>query len=728
MAVERPTFHESWYRVAELRPRLLSGVKVYRQHYRGQLWYVLENPADSQYSRLSPAAYAFVGALDGRHTVAEVWQRCNKHQGDQAPTQGEAIQLLGQLHGMNLLYADLPPDTENLFNRNRKRVRREVLGYLSNLLFARIPLLDPDRLLDRWVPVVGLLFSWAGLILWLGLVVTGLSFVVSHLPELVDQSANVLDPGNLAFLYLALIVTKVCHEFSHAFACKRFGRLNRSGGEVHTMGVMFLVLVPLPYVDASSAWAFRRKWHRALVGMAGIMAELAIAAIAAIVWTRTSPGTLHSVMYNIIFVASVSTLLFNGNPLLRFDAYYVLSDLIEIPNLSQRAKSYLYYLGKRYLWGLKKTQNPAYSVGERFWFVFFGIVSTAYRVYISIRILLFLNNRLPEQFFILVPLLALSALVAWLLVPLWQFLRLLCTGPELHRQRVRAVAATLLVLAALIVGLGLIRAPHRWRVEGVVEPQELAVVYAETDGFMIDSLPTESPALPDGPPLVSAISPELESQRQRLGAEKQALIVRRRLAELQEVAAGQILDEQIRALDEKIARVERDLTSLNLPAPVAGTWVAPNIERLGGTYVRRGQSLGFVGSLDDLVIRATAGQNLAAMLLDEAEARVEIRPRGRPDIELTGRIEKIFPAGQDTLPSAALGYAAGGHVATDPADPQATQTAERFFEVRIKPSGHASAQLLTGQRVVARIALRPKPLAVQWWQTARRLFQRRFRI
>jgi len=118
------------------------------------------------------------------------------------------------------------------------------------------------------------------------------------------------------------------------------------------MGVMFLVFFPLPYVDASTAWAFRSKWHRAITGMAGVMAELAVASVAAIIWAQTSTGTLHIIAYNVIFVASVSTVLFNGNPLLRFDAYYVLSDLIEIPNLAQRSKNYLYYLVKRYNWGV----------------------------------------------------------------------------------------------------------------------------------------------------------------------------------------------------------------------------------------------------------------------------------------------------------------------------------------------------------------------------------------
>ena len=225
--------------------------------------------------------------------------------------------------------------------------------------------MDPDHFLERWIGIVGWLFSWVGLALWLMIMVTGLYFVIGNIRELIYQSSDVLAPDNLVLLYLSMVIIKVCHEFGHGFACKRFGRFNGSGGQVHVMGVMFLVFVPLPYVDASTAWAFRRKWHRAIVGMSGVMVELMGAAIAVIIWANTSTGTLHIIAYNIIFVASVSMLLFNGNPLLRFDAYYVLSDLLETPNLSQRAKSNLYYLVKRYIWGLNKIQNRYKTIGSR---------------------------------------------------------------------------------------------------------------------------------------------------------------------------------------------------------------------------------------------------------------------------------------------------------------------------------------------------------------------------
>ncbi len=728
MAVDRPTFHEAWYRIADLRPRLLSGVNIRRQYFRGQLWYILENPANSEYARIAENAYRFIGALDGRKTVAQLWQLCNEQLGDGAPTQGEVIQLLGQLHAMNLLYVDLPPDAEGLLNRYNRRIQRQVLNYLANVLFLRIPLIDPDAFLERWVGVLGSVFSWTGFCLWMVLLVAGLASAISNSSELFAQSADVLAPSNLFLLYLAFVIVKIFHEFSHAFACKKLGQLNRSSGEVHGMGVMFLVLFPVPYVDASSAWAFRSKWHRAVVGMAGVMAELAAASIAAILWAQTSTGTMHIIAYNVIFVASISAILFNGNPLLRFDAYYVLCDLLEIPNLAQRSRNYIYYLVKRYVWDLKKLQNPAYSRGETFWFIVYGPTSIVYRIYISIRILLFLNRRLPEELFILVPLLAIAAIVGWLVAPLARFIRYLATGPELARHRRRAVLSTVCSLCMATFLTGLIRMPDHYRIEGIVEPAQLALIHAESDGFVIDFLPSESIASPDGRPLVRAINPELEAKKASLLAERRGLEARHRLAETQETAAAQIIAEQIDALNESLARIQSQLDDLNLRPPLKGVWVAPEIEYLKGTYLRRGEKIGFVGSLDDLIFRVTAGQDVAAMIFEQAQRTVEVRIKGRPDRTLTGQIDKIFPAGSDELPSEALSYAAGGDLPTRSPTPRDRTAAEKFFEIRIKPAASDATALFTGQRVVARLTMTRKPLLVQWWQSARRLFQRRFHI
>jgi len=726
MPVDRPTFSESWYRVASLRPRLRSALQTYRQHYRGRMWHVLQDPSNNQFFRLNEAAYHFVAMLDGRRTVAEVWQMCNDRLGDAAPTQGEAIQLLGQLYTSNLLMGEVPPDAEGLFRRYRKRVTREVQGYLTNLLFIRIPLIDPDRFLERFVPLFGTVFSWWGLVLWLGLVTTGVYFIADKTGALVDQASNILSPevDTLLLLYASFVLVKVFHEFGHAFACKKFGKASGSGGEVHVMGVMFLVFTPLPYVDASSAWALRNKWHRVVVGASGMLVEIGIAAVAAVIWARTGEGTLHAVCYNVMFIASVSSILFNGNPLLRYDGYYILSDLVEIPNLAQRGKEYLYYLVKKYVYGVRNPRNPSHTRGETFWFLFYTVASTVYRVFISAAILMFVADFLP---FVGV-LLAAGAVTAWVLVPIGKWFHYLVSSGDLVRTRGRAVAATLLFVALLVSGVGLLPVPDRFTIEGVVEPEEMKIVHAGADGFLETLLPSGRAVTPDGEPLVRGRNAILESRLARLEAKRRELTARRGAAMREEPAAVQILDEQIAAADQKIARVREQLAGLTVRAPVAGTWVSPRIDRLRGAYVTRGQAIGLVATLDRLKVRAVAEQEVAGVLKEQADSEVEIRVDGRPDLELTGRVEQFLPAGQDRLPSPALGFAAGGPIATKPDDESGTRTAERVFEIHVRPEDSGAVRLLAAQRVVIRFTTPPKPLAVQGWRLLLQTLQQRFQI
>ena len=755
MSVERPTFSESWYRVAELRPRLRSTVQIYRQHFRGRMWHVLQDPGSNQFFRLNEPAYQFVAMLDGRHKVANVWRVCNEELGDEAPTQGEVIQLLGQLYVSNLLQAELPPDAEAMFSRYQKRVRREIKGYMTNLLFVRIPLIDPDHFLNRWVALFGKVFTVPGLLLWIAILAVGLYHVAGRADDLFRGSMNIFNPANLPLLYGSMVFIKVFHEFGHAFSCKRFGVKSGTGGEVHTMGVMLLVFMPLPYVDASSAWAFRSKWHRIIVGTSGMMVELAIAAIAAVVWANT-PDTapIHQVCYNIMFIASVSSLLFNGNPLLRYDAYYIFSDIVEIPNLWQRSRQYLYYLVKKYLWNVKRARNPAHTVGERAWMFVYAVASTIYRLFILVMILLFLSNRLPPDLIIVALGFAVMGFIAMFLVPAWKFVHYLATHQELLRVRGRAVVSTLIFVGAIVFAVGVMEAPDRSRVEGVVEPARLLVVHAAEDGFVTGTLASGADvrnvasvraamvaALTDVsglrvPPPVGALgaretlilqseSPELVSTRARLAASREHLQAAWRLEQTRDISAAQRLAFQIEALDEQIALVDEQLKSLKLSASLEGTWVSPEIERLPGMYVRRGNQIGVLASLDRVIVRAVAGQDVDVY---DASDRVEMRVKGRADLKFDGTITKRLKVGQERLPSAALGYAAGGQMAVTKDDPKGTRTPERFFELHITPDSDAVGQLLSGQRLVIRLEMKRKPYVVQWWRALQQLIQKRLYI
>ncbi|HWF19797.1 MAG TPA: peptidase M50, partial [Verrucomicrobiae bacterium] len=432
MADASATFSESWYRIAGKHVYLRAGVRVQRQSYRGERWIVLQNPFSNQYFRVRPAAYEFVARLSPDKSVQEAWQECVNRFPDEAPGQEAVIQLLSQLYYANLLHYPDAEDSAQLFERVKRRRQREMSARLMNLMFLRFPLLDPDRFLVATMPVVGKFISKFGALLWFVVVGFAVKVVVDNFTAVKLQGQGILSPGNLPLLYVALVGIKSIHEFGHAYFCRKFG------GEVHVMGILLMIFTPVPYVDASSSWGLRNRWHRVLVGAAGMIVELFVAALATFVWVKTGDGALHSLAYNVMFIASISTLIFNANPLLRFDGYYILSDLLEIPNLSQRASAQLRHLWEHYIFGVKDSEGAATKTGEAAWLVVFGITSGIYRVIVFAGVLLLVADR----FLLLGLIMAAVCAVSWVTVPVGKFIHYLASSPRLERVRWRATAAT----------------------------------------------------------------------------------------------------------------------------------------------------------------------------------------------------------------------------------------------------------------------------------------------
>lgn len=684
-----------------------------RQASRGRVWQVVEDASSGRFFRMNEPAWRFVGLLNGRRTVGEAWEACQRALGDAAPTQGEAIHLLGQLYSSDLIQAELPGDAEALLRRRKRRVALETRSYLLNLLFLRIPLWNPDAFLARWTPLVAWLFTPLGLVLWLALLAVGAGHLAGRGGELMSGLDGALAPDNLIFLYLTYAAVKSLHELGHGFACKAFGLRGGDGsgsaGSVPAMGVMFLVFMPVLYVDASSSWLFRRRSRRVAVAAAGIAVELALAAIAAIVWARTAPGTLvHSLAWNTIFLAGVSTLIFNGNPLMRYDGYYILSDLIEIPNLARRSQEYAHYLVKRYVWGVRRALNPADTPGERGWFVFYYFASGIYRVVVYAAIVLFIL----DQRFVLGALVLAFIGVTWLALPVGRLVRYVAASPELSRVRARAGWSSAATAAVAASAAGLVPLPRHVRAEGVIEPAAFVNVHADVDARIVHIADTGSPVSPAGPPIVVAESPSLLAQRRIVAAELSRLSAARRAALGEDPAEVRRIDEQIAAVEDQRRWIEELIAGLSVAATMEGVWIAPAIGRQPGTYMRRGELLGMVADLSGLVVRASADQGAAAAIIAEADPRVELRARSSPGRTIAGTVERILPAGYEAQAPVPRGDSGG------PLEP--------LFEVRIRVD--ESVALLPGQRVIARFRLPSRPLVAQAWHAAAQVLQRRFRI
>ena len=707
----------SWYRVAGLRPQLRSHAHVQRQRFRGRPWYVLRDGASGKIHRFAPGAYHVLQLMDGRRSIDEIWHEVAKATGVDAPTQDEMIELLAKLHSGDLLQTDLPPDVAELTERGAKQKRQKRLQSFINPLSVRVPLWDPDPFLQRTWRLFSWLFSPLGLALWLLVSVPALVLVAMHWSELVNNmSDRVLGADNLILLVLVYPAIKLFHEMGHAYAVKA------GDGEVHEMGVMFLVLAPIPYVDASASGAFRSKWRRALVGAVGMMVELFLASLAIFVWVSVEPGLMRSVAYNVIFVAGLSTLVFNGNPLLRYDGYYVLADLIEMPNLSQRSNQYWQWLAKRYLFGARELERPQGSASERRWYLFYGAASFVYRSFVMITISLFIAS----QFFFIGVLLALWGAITMFVLPIAKGFSYVLSSAEIQRQRVRASTVVFGGLALLLLFAFIVPLPLRTYAEGVVWVPENAEVRAGGSGFVERLAVLPGALVREGDLLLVTRDPDLEADAVQRGE---------RIRRLELQYASQMFGERLQAAvvaqdlaRERVGltRTEERLGELLLTAGTSGRIRLARADDLPDRYVKKGELLGYVLSGPPRVVRAVVGQDDIALVRNHPTG-VEVKIVDRLAQTYPVRLVREVPGGQDHLPSKALALEGGGMHGTDPRDPEGLRSLERLFQFDLElPDTVGELQL--GTRVLVRFQHAAEPLATQWGRRLRQLFLSHFHV
>jgi len=709
-------FSPSWYRVAKLKPKLRGHGHVYRHTYRGELWYVLQDHSRSRYYRFSPTAYHLIGQMSGKHTVQELWESACERFGDDAPTQQDVVQLLSQLHGADMLLSGVPPDTAELLRRSKKVERAKWGQRLRSPMALRFPLVDPEKFLSRTVALVRPMFGVFGAVLWLAVVAAAVVMAGLHWSELTENVVDrVLSAQNLLVLWLAYPFVKILHELGHGYAVKVWG------GEVHEMGVMLLVLMPIPYVDASAASQFPVKHRRLVVGAAGILVELFVASLAVFLWVAMEPGLVRSVAFNVILIGSVSTLLFNGNPLLRFDGYYIFADLVEIPNLAQRGTKYLGYLWQRYVFRAKP-KPPHCSPGERGWFVVYTISAFVYRAFVYVAIVLFIAGK----FFFIGVILAMWATYSMAVAPLVKALKYVASSPALRDKRSRAVLLTTATVLIVLVLVLVVPFPLRTRTEGVVWVPEESLVRAGTGGFVRDVTAESGASVVKDEIVVECWDPLLMANARVLQAQLEELQSRYDAALVSDRVQVKILRKEIEDVRKEIARAEERLNALELRSPIDGVFVTPRAQDLPGRYVRQGELLAYVLYVRRPTIRVVVPQSNVD-LVRRRTRDVEVRLAERLDRALPAVIKREVPEAAERLPSTALGSAGGGEIAIDPSDSGGTRTFETLFQFDLELDESVD-EVFVGGRVYVRFDHGWEPLARRWYRSIRQLFLKRFNV
>ena len=551
-----------------------------RQHYLGRTYWVVKEPVGLNYYRFQEEEFAILNMLDGDTSLDDIKERFEADFPPQKITLEELQQFLGMLHRSGLVIASVPGQGHQLCKRRGERRRKEMLGTLANLLCIRFKGFDPERVLNWLYPWVSWIYSrWAVtscvLLALSALTLVTVQFDVfrSRLPEF-HQFFNFY---NGLWLMIVLGITKVLHEFGHGLTCKHFG------GECHEMGVMFLVLTPCLYCNVSDSWMLPNKWHRAAIGAAGIYVELVLASVCTFLWWYSQPDLLlNQVCLNTMFICSVSTVVFNANPLLRYDGYYILADLMEIPNLRQKATMILSRKASEWFLGMENQEDPFLPQRNQVFFVVYSVAAAFYRWFVLASILFFLYRLFKPQGLEVIGEAFVAASLGGLVgVPIYKVGKFFYVPGRLDKVKKPRMFASLAGLTAIIAAVMFIPLPHRVVCTLEVQARDAESVYVDVPGVLEKLYVQPGQQVKKGDALaqlrsvdvdleVAKLTGTLDQSRSRL----KSLNFQRYLDPQAGAEIPQIM-ESIKAGEQELAQKQKDQDRLRLRATKDGTVLPP---------------------------------------------------------------------------------------------------------------------------------------------------------
>ncbi len=706
-----------WYRVAKLKPSLHSHVEIHRHDYRGLIWYMLEDTTTGRNHRFNPIAYQFIGLLDGRRSVQDIYQQISEQLEDYAPGQESIIQLLGQLHAADLLQTDVLINSEELFDRQAQQKQSKLKQRFMNPVAQKVPLWDPENFLNKHFNKVRWLFSYPAAFIWLILMVYTIIQASQHWPQISEHfTVNALSPYNLLLMFLLYPPIKILHELGHAFSAKL------EGGEVHEMGVNFLLFMPIPYVNVSTATHFRSKYKRMLVSAAGILVESFLAALGLLLFLTAEPGLIQNIGFNIFIIGGISSLFFNGNPLLKYDGYYILADALSIPNLYQRSGQYWRYFFQHYLFGLPQVSSPASAPGETFWFISYSILSLLYRL----AVLWFIFVMVTGKFFLIGVILTFWLVSLQILLPLYKMLSFIFSSPSLSNKRRRAILSSTLIIALLIAVLGFMPIPSYTLTEGVVWQPDDALLKAEHDGFAGPLKVVNNQRIEAGTPVIELHDPFLRTEVKIARAHLKELQSQYRAKRVSNLVEAGIIKEEIQVAKSELTHILDKNNSMSITAFKSGTLFLPQAADLPGRFIRQGELLGYIMNQQTSIIRMAVTQDHIGQLRQNIDD-IKIRFASDSGREYSARIIRQAPEGTNQLPSAALSTQGGGRFIVRPDSKNQLMIQQKVFLVDLQFDSRQQSIPL-GSRAYVRIHHGGEPLARQIFRRIRQVFLRQFNV
>lgn len=624
-----------------------------------ETWYRIECPSTERFFRVGSVEYAFLSLLDGRLTIADVIAQMSQSGDAFAIDERHAEAIVGWLID-NRLIEGLQTESIGLDETVQSQQRRLYLEML-NPFWMKFPLIRPDRWIAACLPAVNWLFSPIAFVLAVILWSYATIVAMTDWNRFCDPFEAAFHPSNWLWLSATWVVMKCIHEFAHAFVCRRYG------GAVREMGIVLILFAPVAYVDVTASHRFKNRWQRMHVAAAGMYAELIIAAVAVLVWSHTTSPVTAQRLLNVIYMTGFSTLVFNANPLMKFDGYHILADWLEIQNLSARGRGTLWRSIGQLLFGF---QSPTSSLPDRNARILlvYGLCSTIWNMLLGICMLITASTLWQGAGVFLAGL----AICIWFGRPILSTVSLLqeisAHRPEALR---RAVVVCPIVLSLIIAFLLITPWPFARTAPGFVEYRDLVTLRAKAPGFVRKIHVRDGELVSPGQLLIELQNPELEVERGELEiAIQQSELRQQQFLQSAHLAELQIEQEKKIAFKKRLAEVTRRIEQTNLHAPIAGRVMARDLASRHDTYAQEGAELLIIGQELEKEFRASLSQEDAKLIDSRGSVRIRLHRFGV--LEGTARI--ITPVANRTPPHPSLAVNGGGSL-----------------PVRLKSSDHQTA-------------------------------------
>ena len=604
---------------------------IFRPHnFAGLSCYIIEDPLKGKFYRSGLAEYALLSLFDGRTSVADALCLLATSMPHIALSEHDAASICSWLVSSELAFTVASSGADRIvqasFAARQAKVRRRC-----NPITLQLPLFKPDRFFEAIGPAVFWLFSWPGFLIWAALLIAAAIQAATHWRVLAAATSDVFIPNNWCWLALCWASLKAVHELAHGIVCKKYG------GQIRGAGVVVILLAPIPYVDVTTSWRFRSKWQRIHTAAAGVFIELLFGAAALLVWSYTESVLLRQICLNLALLATATTVLFNANPLVKFDGYYILSDWVEMPNLYSTGQAYLKYLISRYCLGVR-VSPPFIPCEYRTPVALYSVTTFAWRTGLCISLVGAVGHLYHGAGIIL----AATAIAVWFVIPLARWLWCLLHSKSWQRSTwIKAAAPRLLMLSLLLAVSFLIPWPTSDSAPGVVEFSPLSIVRAGSSGFVKTVYVENGQWVDEGQLLATMVNEQLTFELADLKFALDQAELRGRIHERRHLLAESQSDGEIAcSLRKHVQEKQRQMDRLTVRSPRKGIVVGRSLNSLVGTYLKAGDELLAVGA-EHKALRVSVAQEQLQAFENRVGEMIPVRISG--SAVMLGRLSELEP-------------------------------------------------------------------------------------